>query len=158
MKQWFQSLSSRERVYVVAGSILLTIYLFWQMAWFPLVQQYQTLSQNVEKNYDLVQWMQQSSQKVHALQGKNGVKKQRSKSPIGIAEMLLKKYALNSKKPRMDPKGNNGIKIQLKEIKFDQLMRLFDDFEQVYGFICTEASITASSKKGVVDARFTVVR
>jgi type II secretory pathway component PulM len=128
------------------------------MAWFPLVQQHQTLTKNVEKNYDLVQWMQQSSQKVHALQGKNGVKKQRSKSPIGIAEMLLKKYALNNKKPRMDPKGNNGIKIQLKEIKFDQLMHLFDDFEQVYGFICTEVSITTSSKKGVVDARFTVER
>jgi type II secretory pathway component PulM len=158
MKQWFQSLSSRERVYVVAGSILLTIYLFWQMAWFPLVQQYQTLNQNVEKNYDLIQWMQQSSQKVHALQATNGVKKQRSKSPIGIAEMLLKKYALNNKKPRMDPKGNNGIKIQLKEIKFDQLMHLFNDFEQVYGFICTEASITDSSEKGVVDARFTVER
>jgi type II secretory pathway component PulM len=128
------------------------------MVWFPLVNQYQTAQSNLSANQELVQWLQQSSLKVQLLQSKNGRRKQSSASPISIAEMLLKKYALNTNKPKMDPKGKQGIKINLKGVMFDQLMQLLDDFEQGYGFICISSSITPTQTKGEVNARFTVVR
>jgi len=158
MKQWFRSLSARERIYVVIGAGLLSVYLFWQMVWQPLVSQHNTLYKSRIANQALVEWMQISSQKVKHLQGKNGVKKQSNTSPIGVAEMLLKKYALNSKKPKMNPKGNKGLQISLKGVMFDQLMQFLDDFEQGYGFVCISASITPTSTQGEVNARFTVVR
>ena len=158
MKQWFRTLSVRERIYVMIGMGLLLIYLFWQMVWQPLLSQHATLQKSRLANQELVEWMQISSQKVRHLQGKNGAQKQPNASPIGVAEMLLKKYALNSKKPKMDPKGDKGIQISLKGVMFDQFMRFLDDFEQGYGFVCINSSITPTSIQGEVNARFTVVR
>jgi len=158
MKQWFQALSARERVYVIVGAGLLVIYGFWQIVWQPIVSQYTTLNKSRTTNQELVQWMQISSQKVIQLQGKNSRKKQPNASPIGVAEMLIKKYALNNKKPKMNPKGDKGIQVSLKGIMFDQFMRFLDDFEQDYGFVCISSSITPTSNQGEVNVRFTVVR
>jgi len=158
MKQWFQSLSARERIYVIAAACLLLVYLFWQIVWQPLTSQNSSLQKSYSANQELVQWMQISSQKVKQLQGKNGRIKQPNASPIGIAEMLLKKYALNNNKPKMNPKGDKGIQMSLKNVMFDQFMRLLDDFEQEYGFICISSSITPTKVQGEVNARFTVVR
>jgi type II secretory pathway component PulM len=158
MKQWFRALSARERVYVIVGAGLLVIYGFWQIVWQPIVSQYTTLNKSRLANQELVQWMQISSQKVIQLQGKNGRKKQPNASPIGVAEMLIKKYALNSKKPKMNPKGDKGVQVSLKGVMFDQFMRFLDDFEQDYGFICISSSITPTATQGEVNVRFTVVR
>ena len=158
MKEWFRSLSARERIYVVIGGSLLLVYLFWQTVWQPLVSQYASLQKSRVANQELVEWMQISSQKVKQLYGKNGAKKQQNATPIGVAEMLLKKYALNNKKPKMNPKGNKGLQISLRGVMFDQFIRFLDDFEQGYGFICISASITPTATQGEVNARFTVVR
>lgn len=158
MQQWFQSISSRERFYVVVGGIAVLIFLFWQILWHPLISKNQQLQKNSEKNQELLEWMQQSAQKAKSMQGgaEGGILT--AGSSIGIAEMLLKKYALNNNKPKMDPIGKDSIKISLKEVSFDNVMKLLGDFENIYGFVCTKSTIAPSKSSGSVNARFTLER
>ena len=158
MQQWFQSISSRERLYVVVGGIAVLIFLFWQIVWHPLISKNQQLQKNAGKNQELLGWMQQSSQKARSMQSGAGGSSLTSGSSISIAEMLLKKYALSNNKPKMDPIGKDSIKISLKDVGFDNVMKLLGDFESVYGFVCTKSTITPSKSSGSVNARFTLER
>ena len=67
MKDWWNNLQSREQNYVLVAAIVVTLFLFYSIAWSPLVKARDNKLQRVENNKELLSWMSSKSTEVKQL-------------------------------------------------------------------------------------------
>lgn len=154
MKDWFENLQTRERMIVVAGSVLLSLILLYSIVWAPVISKGTDLETAVESKRASLRWMQEASQKILAIQNANNNHRlEGGRSLISVVDTALAQAGLKGSLDRMEPDGNESVKLWLVKAAFDDLMKILGNLEETSGIRIKSISINPDDTFGLVDAR-----
>lgn len=155
MKDWFNSLEQRERRIVVVGAALLMVMLIYVMAWDPLVNKVDALRTSTAEQQALLNWMQQSAQEVKQLRGSSGQRSQvvGGQSLLSLVDSTAKSGRLGKSLKRVQPDGEQQVRVWLEEANFDDVVRWLTTLETRQGVRIVSSVFQAKEAAGRVDVR-----
>ncbi len=157
MRDWFDSLQERERVFVVAAAVLLVLAIFYLAIWMPLAKSQRSMATSVDI------WSEQLAQLrpiVGKLQTQSGPRTISNESLVVIVDRTVRDHGLANALQRSQPTGNNGVRVQFENAAFDDLVLWLGALNINDGLRVQTAnfSATSSDKKGRVNSTLTLER
>jgi general secretion pathway protein M len=76
-----------------------------------------------------------------------------SSSLLSVIDRTAKKHQLKSTLQKAQPDGDNGVRLWLVNITFDQLIEWLDQLELEYGIYVSDIAIERDEVNGLVDSR-----
>ena len=158
MKEWWIGLTRRERLMVgVAGLVILFGVLYFAMVE-PFFGRLGRYRQEVPEKRDLLVWMQDKDQEIRALRatgaGASGAKS--GGSVMVVIDQTAQKQGLSKSLNRIEPEGENGAKVWLEDLAYDDLMLWLQLLETKQGIRVTAFSAEPDDGSGYVKARITL--
>ena len=161
MKDWFDSLEARERIFVIAGAFFTLVALVYILVWMPFDRQHQQLASRVDS------W-QRSLQELGPLSAlaasgtqatRQGGGEGRAQAPIIIIDQTLRGRGLYPFLSRSQPTPG-GIRVELQGVAFDDLVLWLGDLDDQYGMHVQSGSLSraAQAGQGRVNANLTLER
>lgn len=159
MKEWFENLQPRERLYVIGGGICLLILLLYTMVWAPLSSKVTSARKTVAQQREDLEWMRAASEQVQKL-GLNrpSARGSRNRSLLAVVDQDIQAAQLKSALQRMEPEGSQSVKIWINKGSFDALIGMLGKLETEQGVSVKSLSINPTDTQGLVDARVTLTR
>lgn len=158
MKNWFATLESREKRFVLTAAVFLVFAIFYLLVWMPLAAGHKRMIAGVEV------W-QTSLERVKPLSGMLSAKTATAINPanfgtplVVVIDSTLRIRNLNSALKRSQPSGNN-IRVQFENIAFDELILWLGDLSNLYALQVEAGTFTLTgSTPGRVNAQLTLAR
>jgi general secretion pathway protein M len=159
MRDWFDSLEARERMFVVLGAVVVTIALLWGLVWVPLDKGHRDAEQRVatwERSLaDLrpLAAMPKPQNGSRAAPGAGG-----AQSPVVVVDSTLRSHGLGQ--PKRSQPTPNGIRVEFENVAFDKLVVWLGDLSYQYGMEVQAGSLSAATTDapGRVNASLTLER
>lgn len=161
MKDWFDSLESREQAFVAAGAVIVIVALIYALLWLPLDKSHRQVQQSV------ADWEQSLAElgPLRALVANAGRETPRGavdvgQAPIIIVDQTLRNRGLEQYRRRSQPTTSNGIRVELESVPFDELVLWLGDLSDQFGLHVQAGSLSAISQAGPgrVNASLTLER
>lgn len=159
MKEWWNSLSERERLMIGAGGLLVlfgALYFILRASFFsPLASLRLTVP---EKRAELA-WMREAAGEVARSRpaGQGGAATAAGGSVMAVIDQTAKQEKLGGKLKRIEPDGENGAKVWVEEAAFDDIMRWLLLLDSKHAIRATAFSVETAAGPGFVKARLTLV-
>ncbi len=147
MKDWFENLEDREKLFVSVGAFVVVLSLIYGFVWAPLDRNHSQVSASVND------W-QQSLSELRPLRGvvQNAAsttpRVAASQSPIIIVDQTLRSRGLEQFRRRSQPTTSNGIRIEFENVAFDDLVLWLGDLADQYGMHVQAGSLSAGGRSG----------
>ena len=162
MKDWFDSLETREQVFVAVGALIVAVALIYALLWMPLDKEHRQLQQSV------AEWERSMAEigPLRALMASGGSQStprgpvDTGQAPIIIVDQTLRRRGLEQYRRRSQPTTSNGIRVELESVPFDELVLWLGDLSDQYGLHVQAGSLTAIQQAGPgrVNASLTLER
>jgi general secretion pathway protein M len=161
MKDWFDSLESREQIFVATGAVIVVIALIYALFWLPLDKSHRQVQQSV------ADWEHSLAElgPLRALAANAGLDTQRGavdvgQAPIIIVDQTLRSRGLEQYRRRSQPTTSNGIRVELESVPFDELVLWLGDLSDQFGLHVQAGSLSAIAQAGPgrVNASLTLER
>jgi general secretion pathway protein M len=159
MKAWLDSLAARERVMVMAGAVVLALFLLYALIWSPVRSGYLELQESVVGQRDTLVWMQQSAQQLAQLKRSRGAVASGlgGQSLLALADRTARADGLGDALKRVEPEGSSNVKVWLEGASFDVTVGWLASLSKKYGVnIDTVTLERVSETAGRVNARLTL--
>lgn len=161
MKNWFDSLEQRERLFVSAGALVVFVTLIYGFVWLPLDKGQKSMSASIatwERSLaDLrpLSGVRPGSQNTASIRPVNS-----QQTPVVIIDQSLRARGLDNVLKRSQPTTSNGIRVEFENIAFDELVLWLGDLSIQFGMHVTTGSMSATSQAGPgrINATFTLER
>ena len=160
MKEWWENLQSREQNMVLLATIVSVIFLFYLIAWSPLVTARDNKRQQVENNQQLLSWMTAKSSEIKQLKltNPNLLKKDSKRSLLAIVDSLANQLGLRAAIKRIEPDGPHKATIWIEEMNFDALIHLLGQLDKRSNVKVNQADVSKLDQPGVVKAKIVLKR
>lgn len=161
MKDWWETLQSRERYMVFIAAVLVSIAILYLAVWSPIASSRDNKQKRVEAKRETVAWMSQKKQEVEHLKRINPNMFNQvndGRSLLAIVDTGAKKMGIRPAITRIEPKGENSVQIWLEDIAFDYLIVLLGEFERRNNIEVADASFNRSDQVGKVSGKVTLNR
>ncbi len=160
MKDWFYSLEARERIFVLAGGVAVTLALLYAFLWTPLDQGHRNLQESVaswERSLAELRPMRGMRPAATSAGPRNAGSQQ---TPVVIVDQTLRARGLDRALRRSQPTTSNGIRVEFENVAFDDLVLWLDDLGSQYGMQVASGSLSTSSQvaPGRINATLTLER
>lgn len=142
----------RERRIVIGAVALGIPLLVWALIWQPLLGMHARAEAGVEQRRDTLEWMQQASVRVKALQGRHTGGTTRGGPPNQRITRAAQSLQLSI--ARIEPAGNNRFNLWLAEADYRNAVRFFDALQQ-QGFTIDSLTMARQSP-GTVSVRLSI--
>jgi type II secretory pathway component PulM len=149
MKDWFESLESRERVFVLGGATVIVIALFYAFIWTPLDKGHQTLESSValwERSLAELRPLKGLQQAPGS--GNQTARTGAQQTPVVIVDQTLRARGLDRSLKRSQPTTNNGIRVEFENVVFDDLVLWLGDLSAQYAMHVSSGSLSSASRAG----------
>ena len=159
MRDWFESLEARERLFVVAGAVVVSIALLWGLLWVPLDKGHRDARERVTT------WERSLAElrPLASLPGpQNGSRTSGAaggaQSPVVIVDSTLRSHGLGQ--PKRSQPTPNGIRVEFENVAFDKLVVWLGDLSNQYGMEVQAGSLSPATPAapGRVNASLTLER
>jgi general secretion pathway protein M len=161
MKDWFETLDSRERIFVISGAVAVLMALVFAFVWTPLDNGQKALQSSV------VAW-ERSLADLRPLIGlqqmpanpKQTAQAGAQQTPVLIVDQTLRARGLDRTLKRSQPTTNNGIRVEFENVAFDDLVLWLGDLSAQYAMQVSSGSLSAVSRAGPgrINATLTIER
>ena len=161
MKDWFENLEARERLFVTGGVIVIVIALIYSLLWMPLDKNHREMATSVGN------W-ERSLAELRPLRAlaASGVVSNASRAdtsqqaPIIIVDQTLRSRGLEQYRRRSQPTTANGVRVELEGVAFDELVLWLGDLSAQHSMHVQAGSLSAISQAGPgrVNASLTLER
>ncbi len=160
MRDWFETLGAREKLFVSVGAVIVVLSLIYGLAWAPLDRGHAQAAASVND------W-QRSLAQLRPLKGvmQNApatgtpTANLQQQSPIIIVDQTLRSRGLERFRRRSQPTTTNGIRIEFENVAFDELVLWLGDLADQYGMHVQAGSLSAGrSGPGRITASLTLER
>jgi len=159
MRDWLESLETRERLFVVAGAVVVSIALLWGLVWVPLDKGHRDVQQRVttwERSLAELRplaSMPQPQSGSRPAAGASG-----AQSPVVVVDSTLRSHGLGQ--PKRSQPTPNGIRVEFENVAFDKLVVWLGDLSSQYGMEVQAGSLSpaAPAAPGRVNASLTLER
>jgi type II secretory pathway component PulM len=148
MKDWFESLESRERVFVLGGATVIVIALFYAFIWTPLDKGHQTLESSVaiwERSLAELRPLKGLQQAPGS--GNQTARTGAQQTPVVIVDQTLRARGLDRSLKRSQP-TSNGIRVEFENVVFDDLVLWLGDLSAQYAMHVSSGSLSSASRAG----------
>ena len=158
MKNWYHSLSPRERVIVLFGGIAAITLLFWMLIAKPLYKNHIKLNKVINNQKTTLKTMKRQSLEITQLQLQNNKPALKAKgSPQQLIERALQTWRLKSSLERMQSQGSKGVRLILTNVNADRAMRFLYELEDKYNLTISKMTVNNNKKEpGFADIRLTI--
>lgn len=150
--EYWNNLQQRERRLVIAGGALLAALLAYLLVWEPLVQRTEQARAAVEELQQQLQWMRQASAEARRLSRGRPVAGSREQSLLAVADSSARRLQLGGAITRIQPDGEQRVRVWLAAASFDALLEWFDDLAR-RGIQLNSVVVERTAIPGAVDAR-----
>lgn len=158
MKAWFGNLEERERILVVAAAAVVILFLLYLLVLEPLHDGYSKMKERVAYQRETAEWMLQRAHEVTKLQHAGGQAGEGlgGRSLLAVADSTARAGGLGPALKRVEPEGQDGVKVWLEGASFDELVKWLGTLSASHGVDVDSASLEKSESAGRVNARLTL--
>lgn len=161
MKNWFNTLSQRERLLVSFGSLAVILALLWLLVVNPLYKKNSRLNKQIDQQQASLITMRKQRDQIRELQqAENAIPVTNSnQNPQQLIERSLQTWRLKNALERMQSQGVNNVRLNLKNANADRVMRFLHELESQHALAIGNLSINRSNKEsGFADFRLTMTK
>ena len=157
MRDWFDSLQARERLFVVTAAVILALAILYLGIWMPLDRGQKSLTLSVDTwKTALAELRPLRSQLQNAGSGSTAGGNQ---SLVVIIDNTLRERGLYNALQRSQPTTGNGIRVEFENVAFDDLVLWLGDLNSRYGLQVQSASFSnPRDSEGRVNSTLTLER
>lgn len=148
MKTWWQQLNIREQRLVVVMSALISIFILYSLIWQPMNESIETSKLKVERQQELLTWVQESAQRYQQAKRNGDRSSGESLSSIVNRTSRLEKISIT----RMQPQGDD-LQVWIDEISFNQLLSWLEKLASRDGLQVKNIDLSKADQQGVVRVR-----
>ncbi len=159
MRDWFESLEVRERLFVSAGAVVIVVAILYAFAWVPLEKRHSEVATSVaDWQRSLAELRPLKNVQRSASAPRPGAGAQQS--TIIIVDQTLRSRGLEQYRQRSQPTSTNGIRVEFEDVAFDDLVLWLGDLADQYAMHVQAGSVNAGSRSGPgrVNASLTLER
>ncbi|MDH3339344.1 MAG: type II secretion system protein M [Gammaproteobacteria bacterium] len=161
MKDWFETLDSREQIFVISGGTVALIALLYAFIWVPLDKGHKALESSVAA------W-ERSLAELRPLRGMQQAGRttgpsaplNTNQTPVVIVDQSLRARGLGGSLKRSQPTTSSGIRVEFEGVAFDDLVLWLDDLSTQYAMQVAAGSMSTAARAGPgrVNATLTLER
>jgi general secretion pathway protein M len=155
MKDWFLSLTQRERIMVqVAGSVLV-VFMLYLLILEPISSNYSKNKKNVASSTQTLEWMRSAAQEVKQLRGGGEILEapQGKQFVLSMIDRSARKAGLSAVMKRVQPEGDSGVRVWFENAAFDELIKWLAIIESKHGLSVNEINFEKTESTGLVNVR-----
>lgn len=157
LRDWFLGLQPREKLYLIGAAAALVLTLVYFSLWQPLTSAVARLDKAVTQQQLDIVWMGAASGNIRQLQ-QNSQGRMSNRSMLAVVDQAITTANLMAGLQRMEPDGQNTVKLWLNKSSFDQVIAMLGQLEQAQGIAVQTMAMTSADGAGLVDARITLTR
>jgi general secretion pathway protein M len=156
LRSWWAGLAERERRVLGGGGIALALIVLYTGAWEPLAAAQQRRALDLQA----ARAMAVQLEDLAAVAGRGAPRTVQGagQSLLAIVDQSRKATAITKPPTRLQPEGDNTVRVVLEDVPFDALVRWLADLQMRYGVRVDNADIERESGPGLVSARLTLTR
>lgn len=149
MRDWFEALDSRERIFVLGGAAVVVIALLYALVWSPLDTGHKRLESSV------VDWERSLAElrPLAGMQQASGTAGQAPSvntqlTPVVIVDRTLRARGLDRSLQRSQPTTSSGIRVEFENVAFDDLVLWLDDLGSQYAMQVSSGTMSIANRSG----------
>jgi type II secretory pathway component PulM len=160
MRDWFESLEQRERLFVMAAALLLAIAVFYLAVWMPLGRGQKSLTTSIDTWRDSLAELRVLKGSAAAAGSTPELPADANQSLVVIVDNSLRARALYNSLKRSQPTATNGIRVEFENVAFDDLVLWLGGLSSSYGLQVQSGSFSSASQEndGRVNSTLTLER
>lgn len=158
MKEWWNTLGTRERLMLGGGALLLVPLLVWLLVWHPLARGVQRLETEVAAQREGLQWMRNAAAELQQLRG-SGAQASAGlggRSLLAVVDQSARAAGLGNGLKRIEPDSATAVRARLEGVPFDAVVKWLDELSRKFGVLATLVSIERVAGAGQVNIRLTL--
>jgi type II secretory pathway component PulM len=161
MKNWWYTLASREKLWVILGSILIMVTVLWFYAIAPLLKYKAELSQTHEEALANQAKMTQLAPTMTTQSTPTAPQDPTANEKLAyVVEPLLQRYQLD--KPEIlvsqSETATGAVNVRLQKAPFNQIAALLGALELHHNAYAVQFNLTPTAESGLVNANITIQR
>lgn len=159
IQDWYRTLKPRERVVVLAGSLIVVAVALYTLALAPFYKALHERSENVQRKEADLAWMRSVAGEVQAL----GASRPIGSGPTGESLVVLvdrtaRECGVGAALTGQTPNGDNGIRVRLEAAAFNVLVKCLGNLQQSHAISIEQATFDKASRPGLVNASLVLNR
>ena len=160
MKDWFESLDPRERLFVSGGASVVVIALFYAFIWLPRDKGQKTLAADIAAWERSLAELRPLKNIPAASAGTSQPRASDQQTPVVIVDRSLRARGLDRSLKRSQPTTSNGIRVEFESVAFDDLVLWLGDLSTQYAMQVSAGSFSAANQTepGRINATLTLER
>ena len=157
--QRYQELQPRERVMVSIGTVVVLLTLIYLLLWEPLANAHMHAQETLAKERAKAQRLEVIAAAVQRARASGqGQIIGRDQSLLTLVDQLAKSPQLGKSPTRLQPEGEQEVRIVFEDVGYDALVRWLSTLETQYAIHVTAADFERRAGAGLINARLTVQR
>ena len=147
MRNWFESLEQRERIFVIVGAVAVVLAILWAGIWLPLDKGHREATARVadwERSLSELRPLAAAPQPTGG--SASTPRSNATQSPVIIVDTTLRSRSLGQ--PKRSQPTPNGIRVEFENVAFDDLVLWLGDLSSQYGMEVQAGSLSTSSVAG----------
>lgn len=146
MREWFESLEARERLFVTAAGVVLALAIFYLAVWLPLDRGQESAASGVHTWQSALSDLRAMKGDLQAAGSARGAPAGLNQSLVVIVDNTLRSRGLYNSLQRSSPTPGNGIRLEFENVAFDDLVLWLGDLASGYGLQVQSGSFSTSSQ------------
>jgi general secretion pathway protein M len=141
MKNWFLSLSERDRKIAVVLGLIVSFVMLYTFLWMPLLKENDQLEKRIQSSQSDLEWMQQAARKIKASGPLPKAQTGRKPSSGSFLTLIEKTAAAaNIKLEKIVPKKDKQVEIRLNDVSFNQAVSWIELLIRKHGVLASKFS------------------
>ena len=159
MKAWFEDLAQREQIAVLTAAIFIAFALFYFTLWVPLDRS-QTATASGVATWERAIVELRSIKAIRGPAAGTAPRTPSNLSLVVVVDTTLRERELYGALQRSQPTGPNGIRLEFKDVAFDDLIRWLGDVGGLHGMQVQSGNFSMSAQNipGRVNASLNIER
>ena len=155
MKDWFLSLTQRERTMVQIAASVVIVFLFYLFVLDPISTNYTKNKKNVAAATKTLEWMHTAAREVKQLHGGRLLPEQPQGKQfiLSMVDRSVRKAGLAGVMKRVQPEGDSGVRVWFEDAAFDELIKWLATVESKHGLLVNEINVEKTESTGLVNVR-----
>lgn len=155
MKEWFLSLTQRERTLVQVTASIVVLFMLYLIILEPISSNYAKNKKNVAMATETLAWMHSAALEVKQLQGGGSLteRPQGKQFVLSMVDRSAKTSGLGGVMKRVQPEGETGVRVWFENAAFDELIKWLAIIESKHGLSVNEINIEQTESTGLVNVR-----
>ncbi len=158
LKVRFMALQPRERMIIVAGTILALLTAIYTLGIAPMNKAVAERNGRIEQKQQDLAWMQGVAAQLSALGSTQPTINSSGESMVVLIANSVSGGNLGSALTGQTPDGPNGVRVRFEGVQFDALVLWLGALQKEYGIHVTAADISRTAQSGQVNASLTLAR